>query len=187
MGIGTKSSAILLAVAILAAGAAGARVLLTPVDVAPVMPGPQTVSEPGSEPAPAADEAAASGAKTPAPFEIPALAGLSDTAARPLFNPSRRPTPNMAEAAAEPPPDPAPDTDSTDFKLVGLMRSDRAGARALIRHGGAPDAAWFSKGDAIGGWTVQSVASDRVTLIRDARTTDVLLYTQAAEAEPGAD
>ena len=172
---------VILAAAIVVAGVVGARQFQTPVDVTPVMP----------EPVLAPDGPVADRVKGVEPVELPALASLTETVARPVFNPSRRPAqsapsePEEAQVAAN------PALDAVDFKLVGLMRSDKSGARALIRHGsesgGDPQAAWFSEGDKIGGWTVQRVASDRVTLSQNAQRSELLLYARSAQAESGSE
>lgn len=172
---------LVLTVAIAVAGVVGARQYQTPIDLTPVMP----------DPLPAPDGLDADRVQGVEPVELPALASLTETIARPLFSPSRRPAqstpsePDEAQVAAN------PDLAEVDFKLVGLMRSDKSGARALIRHeregGGEPQAAWFSEGDEIGGWTLQRVATDRVLLSQNARRSELLLYARSAQADSGSE
>ena len=104
----------------------------------------------------------------------PALRPLADYAAiveRPLFSPSRRPTPGVAAAA--------PATGHR-FRLIGIVGTG-AMRKAFVADGGRR--AEIVAGDTLdGGWTVKEIAPDRVLLSSPAGEA-VLRLTQPAAAE----
>jgi len=94
--------------------------------------------------------------RTAPAFALPLLASLAEVVKRPLFAATRRP-PRLSAAA----PGEAP----SGLALVGVVRSNGA-ARALIEHGQPARLAHAAEGDDLDGWTVQSIALDRVVLER---------------------
>ena len=93
-------------------------------------------------------------------FAMPPLSIYAEVVARPLFAPSRRP-PVQVEAARP-----------ADFTLVGTVISEH-GRDALIAHGTPPNVQHVAEGQAIEGWTVKTVETDRVVLVRDGSMTEL--------------
>ncbi len=86
-----------------------------------------------------------------ASFSLPPPSTFTEVVTRPLFSDTRRPS---AFAAA------TPDAHPT-FVLVGTVLSSHA-RDALIRHGQPAKVDHVAEGQAIDGWTVDSIQSDRV-------------------------
>lgn len=91
----------------------------------------------------------------PAAFGLPPLASYAEVAERPLFSAARRRPP---EAAGQ-------DLlgKSNSFVLVGVIIS-KAGRVALVQHGQSGELARLGEGQAVEGWTLQSILPDRVVL-----------------------
>lgn len=134
---------------------------------------PREIAPPQRGPAPTADNAT-SGPPAMAPGSVilpsaPPLARATpvnaEVLSRPLFTPSRRPSARGDGADAEAPPAAAEASNGApdDWKLVGTMTT-RNQHRALIRLAGRPGSVWVQSGDAIEGWTVQSVTASAVVL-----------------------
>ena len=87
---------------------------------------------------------------------------------RPLFSPDRAPPiPFAAPAetvlvAPEPPPPPPPAATAPDWKLVGLVRSDRVNS-AMFKADGA-EAFSLRMGESRDGWTLTGIGRFEVTL-----------------------
>ncbi|HEV2676266.1 MAG TPA: hypothetical protein VGV37_17205 [Aliidongia sp.] len=74
---------------------------------------------------------------------------------RPLFNQSRRPPPATVNGTAGPAP--------TTFSVAGILVSGRERI-ALLRQGNDRKLLRVREGQALGEWTVRSIAADRVAL-----------------------
>lgn len=108
------------------------------------------------------------------PLEAQPLDRLSATRDRPLFSPTRRPTP--------PPPPPPPEQPPVavvpqppNLTLVGIVLDDE-GARALIRSS-ATKADRVQIGDDIGGWKVAQIEGRRLVLSLDGRLATFTLFS----------
>lgn len=84
----------------------------------------------------------------------------SETVARPLFNPSRRPIalkkPKVVEAPPPPPLQPL------KAELIGLAAIPADGGRALLRTANDRPASWLTVGEELGGWRLSEIRQDRV-------------------------
>lgn len=111
----------------------------------------------------------------PAAFDLPPLASYAEVAERPLFSPARRKPP---EAAGQ-------DLlgKSSSFVLVGIVISG-SGRVALVQHGQPAEMARLGEGQAVEGWTLQSILPDRVVLQHGA--SEVELKLKDLPAAPGA-
>ena len=131
-----------------------------------------------TEPAPAPSKAAAGQATVTAPvappagapasFAMPPLQAYAEVTARPLFSPGRRP-PSVSQQVAGP---------ASSLALVGVVIS-RDGRIALIRQGKAPAAARVQEGQLVDGWTVKSIAADRVVVRSGATEAELKLHEDA--------
>jgi hypothetical protein len=118
------------------------------------------------------------------PLEAQPLDRLSATRDRPLFSPTRRPTP--------PPPPPPPEQPPVavvpqppNLTLVGIVLDDD-GARALIRSS-ATKADRVQIGDDIGGWKVAQIEGRRMVLSLDGRLATFTLFSnENTQQLPGA-
>src|ERR1051326_4815127 len=109
----------------------------------------------------------------PLQFTMPPTAAFAEIAARPVFNPSRRPIPPpvapTAAPVAQPAPPPPPPPPPINLTLVGIMAGleDRF---ALVRLGGAPTINTIFEGQDIGGWRVYLILPDRILLRTDRKS-----------------
>ncbi len=101
----------------------------------------------------------------PAAFELDPLESYAEVLERPVFVEGRRP---VATAVAGP----ALALDSV--RLVGVVRTP-AGIRALVEQGNPPRLERLGEGAALGGWTVEGISADRVTLARGGERTELRL------------
>jgi hypothetical protein len=115
------------------------------------------------------------------PLEAQPLDRLSATRDRPLFSPTRRPTP--------PPPPPPPEQPPVavvpqppNLTLVGIVLDDE-GARALIRSS-ATKADRVQIGDDIGGWKVAQIEGRRLVLSLDGRLATFTLFSNDNAEQP---
>jgi hypothetical protein len=115
------------------------------------------------------------------PLEAQPLDRLSATRDRPLFSPTRRPTP--------PPPPPPPEQPPVavvpqppNLTLVGIVLDDE-GARALIRSS-ATKADRVQIGDDIGGWKVAQIEGRRMVLSLDGRFATFTLFSNENNDSP---
>lgn len=108
---------------------------------------------------PAADAAlsagdAAQAAAAPKSFVLAPLQSFSAVAERPLFAPDRRPPPQAA-------------ADSlgawSALVLAGIVITPSS-RQALIAHGNPPSIVHLEEGQTVDGWTVQSIAADRIVV-----------------------
>ncbi|MGO8914491.1 MAG: hypothetical protein ACLQJR_01125 [Stellaceae bacterium] len=111
----------------------------------------------------------------PAAFRLPPLASYAEVAERPLFSATRQ----------KPPAEPGQDLlgKSGSFVLLGVVISE-AGRAALVQHGHPVEIARVSEGQAVEGWTVQSILPDRVVLEHGATEYELKLKDVPAAA-PG--
>jgi general secretion pathway protein N len=125
------------------------------------------------------------------PLEVQPLDRLSATRERPLFSPTRRPTP-------PPPPPPPPEAapvavapQPPNVQLFGIVMDDQ-GARAIVR-AGSEKVDRVQIGDDIGGWTVSQIEGRRLVLSLDGRFATFTLFSndngqqapRAAEVQTG--
>lgn len=114
--------------------------------------------------------------------DAPAMA--TDAFTRPVFHANREPGPDKApavptEVATDPvdgePAEPSDAPAAESFVLKGLIIGDR-GARVALQSpsGGAP--VWAKVGDAVEGWTVDSITSDRVRLRNGDEIAEIKLF-----------
>ena len=127
------------------------------------------------------------------PPELPTMANplaaqpldrLSATRDRPLFSPTRRPTP----PPPPPPPEQAPVAvipQPPNLTLVGIVLDDE-GARALIRSS-ATKADRVQIGDDIGGWKVAQIDGRRLVLSLDGRFATFTLFSNENAQQPPRD
>ena len=135
--VGRGAACLLLAVALVAEWQAFATVVPA---VAPAVP-------------PADTPGAPEGARA-APLEP--LATYAAVTERPLFNQSRRPPAAPVGAA--------PGELQRNFSVAGIMLSG-AERIALVQQGGEKKLLSVREGQSLGGWTVRSIAADRVVLV----------------------
>jgi general secretion pathway protein N len=108
------------------------------------------------------------------PLEAQPLDRLSATRERPLFSPTRRPTPL--------PPPPSPEAapvavvpQPPNVQLFGIVVDDE-GARAIVRSG-AEKVDRVQIGDDIGGWKVSQIEGRRLVLSLDGRFATFTLFS----------
>ncbi|MEO1459114.1 MAG: hypothetical protein AAFV49_16355, partial [Pseudomonadota bacterium] len=107
--------------------------------------------------------------------EMPPRAAFAAIAARPLFDPDRRP-PVVVRAAA-----PVADLPPPDLRLTGVARSGGVG-RAIVSLAGAP-VQLVAPGERIAGWRVAALTSRSIVLERDGERVTVRLGETEAERE----
>lgn len=113
-----------------------------------------------------------------ADFDMKPLAAFSETAARPLFNPSRRPE-TAPEAVA-----PLPATEASDHdkpvpdqaRIVGIISSGAGGPRVLIRADEGQPATWLGVGEQLGEWKLSDVSKDAATFAAGSQRFTMRLY-----------
>jgi len=106
----------------------------------------------------------------PASSTLPPIETFAEVTRRPLFSATR-----------QPPPETVKDTqgNSTSFALLGVIISE-SGKTALIEHGAPPAMIRLKEGQAVEGWTLQSILPDRVVLQRGATEQELKLKDRAA-------
>ena len=92
----------------------------------------------------------------PASSTLPPIENFAEVTRRPLFSPTRQPAP---EAVKETQVNP------DNFALIGIIIA-AGGKIALIEYGRPPALAHLKEGQAVEGWTLQSILPDRVVLQR---------------------
>ena len=108
------------------------------------------------------------------PLEAQSLDRLSATRERPLFSPTRRPTPLLPP----PPPEAAPAAvvpQPPNVQLFGIVLDDQ-GARAIVRSG-SQKVDRVQIGDDIGGWKVSQIEGRRLVLSLDGRSATFTLFS----------
>jgi len=118
------------------------------------------------------------------PLAAQPLDRLSATRDRPLFSPTRRPTP--------PPPPPPPEQPAVavvaqppNLTLVGIVVDDE-GARAIIRSS-ATTADRVQIGDDIAGWKVAQIDGRKMVLALDGRFATFTLFSNENSEQPPRD
>jgi general secretion pathway protein N len=112
---------------------------------------------------------------------LPPIERFAEVTRRPLFSPTRQP----------PPPEAVKDTQGNpnNFALLGIIIAD-GGRVALIEYGRPPALARLKEGQAVEGWTLQSILPDRVVLQHGATEQEVKLKDRAGQPaqprQPGA-
>ncbi|HUN46505.1 MAG TPA: type II secretion system protein N [Stellaceae bacterium] len=149
---------------LLAVAAASAAVIYGELTAEP--PVPVAASEPSGAsalPAPPAQEPV---------FAMPPLQSYAEVTERPLFSPSRRPATVTLQMAGP----------SSSLALVGVVIS-RDGGIALIRSGKGPALARVREGQQVEGWTVRSIAPDRVVVRNGTSEAQLKLHDDAPAAK----
>jgi general secretion pathway protein N len=96
--------------------------------------------------------------KTASRFTLPPLASFAETAERPLFSSSRRPTPvDAPQGSAEQP---------FSATLAGIVISTSSSA-IIVSHGDPPVLTRLKQGDELDGWLITTIEPNRVVLRRD--------------------
>jgi hypothetical protein len=119
--------------------------------------------------------------QTPAPFLAPPAAMFDAINQRSLFLPSRKsltPAPVAGGAAAAGPP-PLPNA-----ALVGVIL-DGKNSLALVKLLGAPYEQAMAMGASLGGWQIEGISSDHITLRAGAFTQDMHMDAKAGAAPSG--
>lgn len=111
-------------------------------------------------------------------FALPALDDFSETIERPLFIASRRPIEAPAPVVAA--PEPVGDAPAA-LRGVIISESDRS---ALLQVDKETNTVWVSEGASFGGWEVEQIQADRVTLRRGGETRTLLLKDETSPARP---
>ena len=124
------------------------------------------LTQAGPTPIVGSGEAPAALAVPPTPaegtFVMPPLDTYREVTARPLFSATRRPAATASHAAAP----------MASFALAGVVISSD-GRVALIRQGKTPGLIRVKEGQQIEGWTVRSIAADRVVVSNGAADAEI--------------
>ncbi len=107
---------------------------------------------------------------------------FQQTKSRPLFFANRRPvdrTPSKIAAAAPKPAKIVPLYPLEQLQLIGIVRTGKDSARALIRAGTDGQGAWVSIGDQVRGWKLQEVNDEIAVLESNGQRGEVKLYAAA--------
>ncbi len=173
---GTRRAPVLTAAAVLAnLGAAGLlwHAATMPIDTSPLA-GDASAIAPATPLSP------------PRARDVPELASLGETLARPLFQSTRRPPqprvetpptevkPLQTEAApADEPPPAVVQAEATaasppplpeGLRLVGVAGSGRTPTRALLRLGDSARGVWYAEGEIVQGWRLAQIGPGEVWL-----------------------
>ena len=106
------------------------------------------------------------------PLAVHSFGELTATRDRPLFSPTRRPTPPPVSAEAEGPPPPAP----PPAVLFSGVIMDSKGALAIIRPDASARAMYVHVGDVVSGWKVGQIERRKLTLSLDERSATFTLF-----------
>lgn len=158
------------------AGAIGLLVLLnsylvqSPIDISPV--------------APSTDKTAAQrpgDGETATPLDNKTAEQFQETVGRPLFNPGRRPV-QRDEATAK-----DPKVESSELRLIGIMKSGKQPPRALLRFANEPTGKWIAEGAEFNGWKLRKVNARSVIVQAGERSQELTLPTarRAPDEPPG--
>ena len=164
-----------LVIAVLA-GAIAVLVLLnwylvqSPIDISPIAPSTGNVDAPRPD---NSDLATALDKKSATQFQ--------ETASRPLFNPSRRP----AQRDRAPAKDGLAET--SDMRLIGVMKSGDHPPRALIRFANAQTGKWLAEGEQFNGWKLRKVNARSIVVEGSGRSHELTLSSarRAPDDLPG--
>ena len=102
---------------------------------------------------------------------VPPLGQLTETTARPLFSPTRRPVPGVAGA------DSPPGSAAALFNRYRLQGVVIDGSRRRVLLAPAPGGRTLSvgEGESVDGWTIERIAPERLTLRSGGRVESVEL------------
>ena len=142
--------------------------LTTPIAVAPI-PIDNSAAEAHS---------AVAGQRLKVPLARP-LTDYSETLARPLFNPTRRPSAQVDRTQKDT-KKPKAETriSANQIQLIGIVLH-AADRRVLVRSPEAPMANWHSEGDVIAGWKLIEIRSNSVLVESQGSKRLISLYTDA--------
>jgi type II secretory pathway component PulC len=70
-----------------------------------------------------------------------------------------------------------------DLRLVGIVKTGNAPARALIREGDQSTGKWISEGDTFNGWKLRSVKDRSVVVEANGRTHELMLHVVVRRAD----
>lgn len=150
---------------LIGAGAVGWQVWSSEIDVTAIRPLPESAGGTPQVPYP-----------RHADIQLPPPESFSETLARPLFSPSRRPVERVAEAVptrVDAPPA------SDGLRLLGVVRRGET-SRALVATQANPSGAWLVVGQALGGWRLAEIMDDAVQLSSGRHAQVLALYRSAA-------
>ena len=114
-------------------------------------------------------------------------AEFPQTVRRPLFFANRRPVdpaPGKVAAASVPEPRAAPPASLDQFQLVGIMRTGKARAQALIRTAGEAQGVWLGVGDNIRGWQLKEIGDDKAVFEANGQRAQIKLYAAGDARAP---
>lgn len=126
--------------------------------------------------------------RSASPFEVASLKGTTErfvakplsvfreTVMRPLFSETRRPIPKKTVRTATPKPKPVPThIPIAQLQLTGVaVRGDER--RALVKSPSAPNGAWHTTGDIVGGWKIIEIAGNFARLSVGEKAGKLQLY-----------
>jgi general secretion pathway protein N len=161
------SAAQLSAFGLLTAASVGLAILIydeLQSDAAPVVAGAPASTESGP-------------AAAPESFAMPPLQSYRAVLDRPLFSQNRHPAPPQVASQ--------PLTNPSELVLAGIIITETEKV-ALIANNHAGSFARYSEGQAVGGWTLQSIQQDRIILTRGANQQEVKLADKARAPTDGA-
>jgi hypothetical protein len=119
--------------------------------------------------APALAVSTATTAATPPTFTLPPLDNFSAVAERPLFSPDRQPSAQ---------PGPAGTGAWSTLTLAGVIVTPDA-RQALIAHGQPKSIVHLREGQSVDGWTLRSIAADRVVVANGHEQHELRLFASA--------
>jgi hypothetical protein len=157
---------------VLLAGAIGMLLALNwflfrnPVDISPIDQAKGTTNAP-----------VAPNLKLATPLDNKSAAQFAEAVNRPLFNPDRRPVKREVTAADSVDPQPS------ELQLVGVMKSGRSGARALIRASGTQAGKWIAEGEQFNGWTLRNIGERSVVVEAGGRSHQLTLGAPRRQPE----
>jgi hypothetical protein len=144
--------------------------LVSSVDTSPILPG-----------APLAGAGEQTGAGLVTPLDSKPVGEFREIVQRPIFNSTRRPVERPKTAKAQAPVEAA--GSPHDLRLVGIVKTGNAPARALIREGDQSTGKWISEGETFGGWKLRSVKDRSVIVEGDGRTHELMLQVVVRRAD----
>jgi hypothetical protein len=121
-----------------------------------------------------------------------ALADLTETLARPLFSPTRRPVVRQEQdeqktAAIAPVADvapPAPSEPKPTVRLIGMLHGVGKAQRALLQSEGGSSTNWVSVGSEFAGWRLTSIENDTVTVEASGARSVLTLHPASSPSHP---
>ncbi len=123
-------------------------------------------------------------------LDVPASTDFSETFARPIFLPTRRPFVAPPEEVLPPEIDAAlmtlPQAAAPDASVLVLkgIRLNEGSQQALVLSAASPTAQWLSLGSEIEGFRLVDIGDDRVTLEAGPKRVEIKLYENKADKLP---